>query len=72
MVRRNVRPSGEGEGPYTVEYRDGGGDRHFQCIRDLGKAEVQTVFLKYLRGDAGWLTDFEWRPLEKKPWWKFW
>jgi hypothetical protein len=67
-----IQASGEGEGPYAVEYRDGGKDRHFQCTRDLSKAEVETVFLKYLRGDSGWLTDLEWRPLETKPWWKFW
>lgn len=67
-----MQASGEGDGPYTVEYRDGGENRHFQCPQDMTKSEVETAFLQYLRSDAGWQTDHEWRQLEKKPWWKLW
>jgi len=46
-------------------------------VRDVGKAEVEAVFLKYLARDATWRTDLQWKPLEAKPgrtkpWWKFW
>lgn len=67
-----MQACGEGDGPYTVEYSDGGEDRHFQCPRDMNKSEVESAFLKYLKGDAGWQTDLEWRQLEKKPWRKLW
>ena len=67
-----IQASGEGDGPYTLEYREGGDDRHFQCARDVKKTEVEAAFLKYLRRDAAWKTDFQWKALEKKPWWKLW
>ena len=39
-----IQASGEGDGPYTLEYREGGDDRHFQCARDAKKAEVEAAF----------------------------
>jgi len=67
-----MQAAGKGDEPYTLEYREGSADRHFVCTRDLNKAEVEAAFLKYLRRDASWKTDFPWKKLENKPWWKFW
>ncbi len=58
-----LQASGEDDGPYALEYREGSGDRHFRCTRDLTKAEVEGAFLKYLNRDARWKTDFPWEPL---------
>jgi len=58
-----IQASGEDDGPYALEYREGSSDRHFRCTRDLTKAEVEDAFLKYLNRDAGWETDFPWEPL---------
>lgn len=67
-----IQASGEGDGPYILEYREGGDDRHFQCMRDVKKGEVEATFLKYLRRYAAWKVDFQWKKLEKRPWWKLW
>jgi len=67
-----LQASGEGDGPYALEYRDGSDERHFRCARDVEKPELETAFLKYLKGDPTWKTDFQWERLEMKPWWKFW
>lgn len=67
-----IQASGEYNGPYVMEYREGDGDHHFQCTQDLSKEDVRSAFMKYLRGDTSWKTGFEWKPLENKPWWKFW
>jgi|LSQX01.2.fsa_nt_gb hypothetical protein len=67
-----IQAAGEYDGPYILEYREHGADSQFQCTHDLTKAEVETAFLKYLRHDASWKTDFSWKKLESKPWWKFW
>ncbi len=73
LVREiDLDQSDEYDDPYTLEYREGGADRHFQCTRDLSKVEVEAAFLKYLRRDTSWKTDFSWKQLENKPWWKFW
>ena len=77
-----IQAAGEGDEPYLIEYREGDEDRHFQCTQKVPKANVQSAFMKYLKGDDSWKTDFEWKPLEdepsedesseNKPWWKFW
>ena len=67
-----IQASGEGDGPYMLEYREGGSDRHFQCARSVKKSEVESAFLKYSKRDGTWKTDFEWKKIEAKPWWKFW
>jgi hypothetical protein len=70
-----IQAAGEGDGPYTLEYRDGGHDRHYECTYQLDKAMVEWVFLKYLRHDETWRTQLEWRRLEtsqSKPRWRFW
>lgn len=72
-----IQAAGEGDDPYVMEYREGDSDHHFQCTQKLPKANVQSAFMKYLRGDDSWKTDFEWKqfenePSENKPWWVFW
>jgi hypothetical protein len=67
-----IQAGGEQDGPYSLEYRDGNKDRHFRCNRDVSKSEVQAVFLKYLRGESSWQSQFEWEKLETRPWWKLW
>lgn len=58
-----LQASGEDDGPYVLEYREGSSDRHFRCTRGLTKAEVEDAFLKYLHRDPGWKNDFPWQPL---------
>jgi len=71
-----LQAAGSGNGPHILEHRDGDATRHFQCLRNLDRSEVQSVFLKYLRRDGAWKTDFQWSALEAtpggKPRWKFW
>lgn len=67
-----IQASGEGEGPYLMEYRDGSAERHYQCRQDLSKADVQAAFVSCFRGDGAWKVDWQWEPLAGKPWWKFW
>lgn len=58
-----LQASGEDDGPYSLEYREGSADRHFRYTRDLTKAEVERAFLQYLHRAPGWKTDFPWQPL---------
>ncbi|MDF3129947.1 hypothetical protein P0Y35_12135 [Kiritimatiellaeota bacterium B1221] len=70
-----IQASGEGEGPYVIEYREGDEVSHFHGGEDLTKAQIQAAFLKYLHGDVSWKSDLNWVPLSMgsdKPWWKFW
>lgn len=72
-----MQAAGEGYGPYTLEYREGDDESHFQCSQDLEKSQVREAFIKYLEGDESWKTSHEWKTLEQveqeaKPWWKFW
>jgi len=70
-----IQAAGENDGPYILEYREGGGDRHYRCTRgmDMNKSEVESAFVKYLKGDMSWKTDFQWEQVDlEKPWWKFW
>ena len=68
-----IQAAGEGDGPYVLEYRDGDEGSHFECARTLSKAEVRSAFMKYLKGDGSWKSDFEWTRQgfgSGKPWWK--
>jgi hypothetical protein len=67
-----IQASGESDGPYVMEYREGDADHHFQCTQDLSKETVQATFMKYLRGDNSWKTNVDWKQLGNKPWWKVW
>jgi len=68
-----IQAAGEGDGPYVLEYRDGGADSHFECARTLSKAEARSAFMKYFKGDGSWKSDLEWSRQDlglDKPWWK--
>lgn len=67
-----IQASGIGDGPYDLEYREGGADRHFRCTRNVTKTEVTDALLKYLGDDDTWKSWFPWMPLRKRPWWKLW
>jgi len=67
-----MQASGELDGPYIVEHREGDADHHFQCTQEIAKQQVQDLFMKYLQGDSSWKKDVQWKQLENKPWWKFW
>ncbi|MHC4656723.1 MAG: hypothetical protein ACYS91_17155 [Planctomycetota bacterium] len=59
-----IQAAGVGFGPYSLEYRDGDEDHHFQCTKELSKPDVQSVFIKYLEGDESFMTTLEWKPLD--------
>jgi hypothetical protein len=59
-----VQVAGEGSGPYILECRAGDKEHHFRCPQNLSKQAVQTAFLKYLRLDPSFTTDFIWEKVE--------
>jgi hypothetical protein len=67
-----MQAGGEGDGPYSLEYRDGDAEHHFRAGNTFRKEGVQRAFLWYLGGDARWRTEFSWQKMERKPWWRFW
>lgn len=67
-----MQASGEGNGPYALEYRDDDDDHHFSADGRLSRDDVERAFLWYLAGDARWRSEFTWSKLEQKPWWKLW
>ncbi|MFB6569832.1 DUF6891 domain-containing protein [Streptomyces noursei] len=53
----------EGAGPFAVEHRDGGPDRHFRAeCADAGA--VAEVFLAWARGTESWQRALDWRPAD--------
>jgi hypothetical protein len=66
-----MQAAGDVGGPYQLEYRDGGSDRHYRAEGEVRKGDVERAFVWYLAGDARWRTGFRWRKLEQTPWWKF-
>ena len=70
--RTFIQAGGEGDGPYSLEYRDGDDEHHFQAEGDYRKDDVLRAFLWYLAGDSRWRTEFRWQKLARKPWWKIW
>ncbi len=67
-----MQAAGEFDDPYTLEYREGSDEHHFQVDRDVSKEEVVAAFRKYLNRDESWRADLAWKKLENKPWWKVW
>jgi hypothetical protein len=67
-----MQAAGEADGPYQLEYRDGNGQQHYYAEGEWRKDDVERAFLWYLVGDSRWRTNFHWKKLELKPWWKFW
>lgn len=67
-----IQAAGQDDDPHVLEYREGGADKYYVCTEMVSKEKVKNAFLKYLRRDNSWKNDFEWKKLEKKPWWKIW
>lgn len=59
-----MQAAGEGDGPYSLEYRDGDGDRHFAAAGEHRKEDVLRAFLCYLAGDARWRSEFSWEKID--------
>jgi hypothetical protein len=55
-----LQASGEGDGSYALEYREGRADAHFSARGEIRKADVLRAFLSYLAGDDRWRTEFSW------------
>lgn len=50
---------------YVLEYQDGSLDRHYQAVDGpITLDRVVAAFLKYLRRDSSWRSDFQWERLE--------
>lgn len=58
-----IQASGEGEGPYVLEYREGDDWHHFTAGDTWTKEQVLDAFVSYLSGDGRWRSDFPWKPL---------
>jgi hypothetical protein len=56
----------EDGGGYTLEYRDGAADRHFQTMADDPEA-VATAMTGWARQDTGWHAGLTWSPLDMGP-----
>lgn len=53
-------------GDYTLEYRDGAADRHFQ-VRVDGPEDVIAAMTGWARQEAGWRGGLDWSPLDMGP-----
>jgi hypothetical protein len=50
---------------YVLEYQEGSLDRHYRAVDDgIPLEKVMVAFLKYLRRDASWKSDFKWERIE--------
>lgn len=50
---------------YVLEYQDGSPKAHFQAMdRPITLERVLSAFLKYLRRDESWRSDFRWEKME--------
>lgn len=58
-----IQTSGHPGIGFIMEYREGGEDDHFHCVRNAIPADqVVDAFLSFLRGDSAFKTDFPWAP----------
>ncbi|MFI9049617.1 DUF6891 domain-containing protein [Streptomyces sp. NPDC053427] len=53
----------EGDGPFAVEYRDGGPDRHFRA-ESADAEQVIALMVDWARGGESWRTALEWAPAD--------
>jgi hypothetical protein len=50
---------------YVLEYQDGSLDQHYNAVDGpITIDRVKAAFLKYIRGDLSWRSDFEWEKME--------
>lgn len=53
------------DGQFTVEYREGGADRHYEAGGAHPRDAVIDAFVDYLTSGNRWRTAFEWRRREQ-------
>jgi hypothetical protein len=58
-----IQAAGEGDGPYTLEYRDAATQEHVRAQGELTKEQVRAAFLEYLRGSSAWRSGWQWEPV---------
>jgi hypothetical protein len=59
-----VQVAGSPVDGFTLEYRDGGEEKHFEAIGSpIDLRLVTSVFQKYAAGDASWQSLVSWQPL---------
>jgi hypothetical protein len=66
-----IQAAGDSE-PFLLEYREGSESEHYECAQDISRADLESALISYLSGDSKWRTQFQWKKLERKPWWKIW
>jgi hypothetical protein len=50
---------------YVLEYQDGSLDRHYQAVDGpITLDRVIVAFIKYLRRDSSWQSDFRWEKMD--------
>jgi hypothetical protein len=50
---------------YVLEYQDGSLDQHYQAVDEpITLDYVMAAFIKYLRRDPSWRSDFKWKKME--------
>jgi hypothetical protein len=59
-AKQNDEPS-----DYVLEFQEGDLGHHYRAVDDAVPLDrVITAFIKYLRGDESWQSDFEWQRME--------
>ena len=59
-AKQNDAPS-----EYVLEFQEGDLGHHYRAVDDAVPLDrVITTFIKYLRGDESWQSDFEWQRME--------
>ncbi len=59
-----VKESG-GDGRYTLEYQEESLDSHYRATDEpITLDRVRSAFIKYVRGDESWRSDFRWERME--------
>ena len=59
-AKQNDEPS-----DYVLEFQEGDLGHHYRAVDDAVPLDrVIVTFIKYLRGDESWQSDFEWRRME--------
>lgn len=54
----------ESSDAYVLEYQDGSRAAHFQAVDEpITLERVLSAFVKYLRGDVSWRSDFRWEKM---------
>jgi hypothetical protein len=49
---------------YSLVYQDGAAEKCCRAVGEVSEDVVVSTFLKYLRHDSSWMTDFRWKPVD--------